>query len=81
MARATRSSATHVQSDKDLPKSKSSTKKRKRSDNDDTHTPKQPRAIKDEIDDDILQLKNLQLAGNVPIDTNDAQHILDILAR
>lgn len=93
MARATRSSATQLQSDlKDLPpsvKSKTTTKKRKRTslaDNDDHPPPKQLRAIKEEnlpdIDDDNLgatKRQHLPLAANVPIHPTDAQHILDIL--
>ena len=90
MARATRSSATQLQNEKDLPssaKSKSTTKKRKRTDNDDHLPPKQLRPIKEEnqpdIDDDNLnvatKLQNLQLAADVPINPSDAQQILDIL--
>ncbi|KAF8550303.1 hypothetical protein OG21DRAFT_1514167 [Imleria badia] len=86
MARATRSSATQVQDKQpDPPRTKSSSKKRKRADNDDNASTKQQRIKEEnnlEQDDDNTdtpKLHNVKLAADVPIDTADAQQILDIL--
>jgi hypothetical protein len=85
MARATRSSTTQLQSDQQ--KTKQSAKKRKRTslqDNDD-HPPLKHSRIKEENinqDDDNItssHIPDLHLAADVPINTADAQHILDIL--
>ncbi|KAF8139916.1 hypothetical protein EV363DRAFT_1250019 [Boletus edulis] len=79
MARATRSSATQVHDEKtDQHRTKSSSKKRKRTDNDDHPRQKQLR-VKDEEDILDSKLQNLQLAADVPIDASDAQQILHIL--
>ena len=82
MARATRSSATQLQDKQpDPPRTKPSTKKRKRTSDGDHPTPKQLR-IKEENGDDNpnrAKLQSLQLAADVPIDPSDAQQILDIL--